>query len=215
MTGLEIKTMIEALVDDTLDDTIAYQIINNKINEIEAERPWKYLKTTSTSLTATTSTTHDTANTIPTDCATLLKIEVGDMEYKPKPLQDKKEWEDITGYYFVKGSSFYLSGTVDETKTITITYRAFSTEITSATSPSFPTRFHKMLAYFGASEYYIMDAGEKAMSWSNELFTRGELLLRQMRLWDAEQQSNEVNTNQQMNTNYGNNFNKYQDNVIN
>lgn len=44
MTGSTILKMAESLVDETNDETIAYQLINNKINEIEAERPWNYLK---------------------------------------------------------------------------------------------------------------------------------------------------------------------------
>jgi hypothetical protein len=52
-----------------------------------------------------------------------------------------------------------------------------------------------------------MDAGEKNMSWHNELYAIGETLLRQMRLWDAEIAAKEVSTNNKINTNYGVNNN--------
>ena len=207
MTGSEIKTMVETLIDDTLDDTIAYQLINNKINEIESERPWRYLITTNTSLTALSSDTYNTAKALPTDCAEIISLFVGDKQYLPLGLEQKEDYKNIAGYYFINGSNFYLSGKVNETKTITITYRKYSAEITSATSPAFPVRFHKMIPFFVASQYYIMDAGEKNMSWHNELYTIGETLLRQMRLWDAEIAAKEVNTNNKINTNYGVNNN--------
>lgn len=94
MTGSDILSMAESLVDETIDETIAYQLINNKINEIEAERPWNYLIGVNTSLTALSSDTYATAKTIPTDCATIIKIEVGSSEYKPLSLEHFDDYKE-------------------------------------------------------------------------------------------------------------------------
>ncbi len=202
MTGSDILSMAETLVDETISETIAYQLINNKINEIESEREWSFLREIDTSLSALSTDTYATAKALPADCAVIKKLEVGSREYRPLPLKEFDDYKEITGYYFTDGNYFYLSGTVPETKDIRISYQKFSTEITSSTSPSFPSRFHKMFAFFLAADFYIMDAGEKNMSWHNEWNARGEMLLSQMRLQDAKILANEGNTLRAMNINY-------------
>jgi len=215
MTGSEIITMAEDLVDEDIAETIALHLINNKINEIEAERDWNYLKTTSATLTALSTDTYLTAKTIPTDCDVILKLEVGTQEYKPRGIEEINSKKDIAGYYFIKGSSFYLSGTISETKTITITYKKISTEITAATAPNIPTRFQKMLSFFLAADFYIMDAGEKNMSWQRELEVKGEKLLNQMRLWNSKTSADAMNTEQAELSNITEDTNQFNPYIIN
>lgn len=64
MTGAEIKTMAENILDgDTIDDVFFYQLLNAAKNQVEDMRPWMFLRKLDSSVSASA----NTPITLPTD----------------------------------------------------------------------------------------------------------------------------------------------------
>ena len=44
MTGSELETQFQLLVEDTLSSELVLQLLNNAKNQLENEKDWEYLK---------------------------------------------------------------------------------------------------------------------------------------------------------------------------
>ena len=200
MTLTEIKTMAETLVDDVIDETISLQLLNDKIQEIYSERPWTFLIAVDETQHTSAGNLWEQSFVLPSDCDSIIKIEINGKEYTPRPYSDYDACKTINHYYFIS-NALYLSGAIDASYPIRITYKKSANDLALNDAPLFPSRFHKMLAYYLAADFYMIDAGEKGMSWHNEWYVKGETKLNQMRLWDAEQQTKALNTKLKEKTN--------------
>ena len=157
MTGSEIKTKIEALIDKAIDDDLALDLINTAKDKLEGERDWEFLKKSGnpTPSTTTVGGTYTTAYTLPIDFGHEIKIYVGDNEVFPITQEEAIRYKGIDRRYFIDMANKYLyfTGTIAESKTITIVYTIFTDDLTLATSPVWPARFQKIIAYEGAQIY--------------------------------------------------------------
>lgn len=73
MTDPEIITQFEALIDDSLDETLELQLANNAKNKLETELKLAICEKLDTSLTSTVAGTYITPYTLQTDFLLLSK----------------------------------------------------------------------------------------------------------------------------------------------
>lgn len=150
MTGSEIKTLAENILDNNVDwsDDHFYQLLNIAKNRLEDMRSWQYLKKLNSSNQASTS-----AITLPTDFAEDIKVKVGtDAEYFPVPFEEYLAYRNVANRYYIDWANLTINllGPVSS-GTLYLFYKRFTSDITSGTSPVFPARFHPLLAYYVAA----------------------------------------------------------------
>jgi len=157
MNGQNIIDFLEELVDDTLDADFALQLINNAKAIIEGARPWRMLLKEDSSKTFLSSDTYLTAKELPSDFLFDTKLILGDAsgnsfeEYTPIGFEERRLYKDSLRYYIDHaGGNFHICGTVSETKTIYLYYIYEPDELTTATSPVWPTKFHKLISFLAA-----------------------------------------------------------------
>lgn len=198
MTGAEIKTMAENILDgDTIDDVFFYQLLNSAKDTIEDSRPWMFLRKLNSSVTASTGNNYNTPITLPTDWRRTWKLFVGsDMQYFPVPFDQQHLYANSPRHFVVDVASgtYYLLGTIGRADTIYHYYLKTTDDITSSTSPVWPARFHKILGFYVAG--YIQMGVD-----SDDIFARmapankaeAQMALNSMEAWDSALQANEQN----------------------
>lgn len=185
MTGAEIITKFENMVEDTLDTDFAYQLLNDAKDEIESLQIWEYLKVQDSSATETTA-----AISLPTSFALPIQLTVGD-DYEPYtlvPMEKQREYRTNPRSYYIdfRNDQYYLNGTPSTSRTIYFTHTVTSADITSGSSWGFPNRFHSILPLKMAQLYYAVDAGEKQRAWDDRWTIYYNQKLGQMQTWDAQ-----------------------------
>lgn len=203
MTGSEIKTFAEGILDNNVDwsDDHFYQLLNVAKTKLEEGRLWQYLKKLNSSNAASASPI-----TLPSDFAEDYKIMNGlDTECFPVPFEEYPKYRNSSNRYYIDWANLTLNllGTV-KANTLYIWYKRFTPDIASGTSPVFPSRFHPLLAYYVAG---IHQGGTD----SDDIFARmspinraaGMELERAMRSWDTNiamrAQNNQVGVADSMN----------------
>jgi len=184
MTGQEIITMFEGLIDDTLDADLELQLLNNAKDKIEGERDWEFLKKLDSSKSATSS-----AIDLPTDYVRTLNIFVDTTRYHQIPMEQKPVFVNSALRWYLDSANnhFYLLGS-NPTGTVNHYYIYQTPDITTGTSPVWPAKFHKLLAFEMAELYFAIDQGERGFSWDDKFAVQKELLRRSMIGWDAQLQ---------------------------
>ena len=186
MIGSEIKQQAEDILDSNADwsDDFFYQLLNIVKNKLEMKRLWQFLKKLNDDNTASSS-----AITLPTDFAEEYKILVGtDTEYYPVPFEEQHIHRNSSNMYFLDMTALTLNllGANIPSKTVYIYYKKFTDDLTSATSPVFPTRFHPILAYYVASYYQgAVDSDDIFAKMSPVNKVAGQELENSMIDWDA------------------------------
>lgn len=185
MTGLELKTLSESILDGlTIDTDFYYQLLNIAKTKLEEQRLWQYLKKLNSSNTASS-----TAVTLPTDFAEDYKVTVGtSLEYVPVPFEEQHIYATSSGRYFIDWSALTLKllGNNIKSDTLYIFYKKFTPELTSTTSPVFPTRFHPLLAYYVAAYYQSgVDSDDIFARMAPENRSAAMELERAMKQWDS------------------------------
>lgn len=200
MTGAQIKTMCETILDDTVDETLFYQLANVAKDQVEDERAWMFLRSLDSSKTATSGQSSDTAIALPTAWRRTYKLMLGYwQEYQQVPFDEQHVWRYSSNRYCidVANSVYYLLGTVGATDTIYHYYIKTTDDVAAATSPVWPARFHPIIAFYVAG--YIMggqDADDIFARMSPENKAAAELLIRAMRDWDYQLQLSAQNNQQ-------------------
>ena len=192
MTGAELKTMTESILDDTVDDVFFYQLLNVAKNILEDERTWMYLKKLDSSQTASTGDQSETSRALPTDWRRTYKMMIGrDYRLTQVPLDEQHLWRNTSNRYCidVANSVYYLLGVVGQADTIYHYYIKTTDDIASATEWVAPSRFHPILAFMVAG--YIMmgvDADDIFARMSPENKIMAETLKASMIAWDMQLQ---------------------------
>jgi hypothetical protein len=215
MTGQEIKTKIETLIDKTIDDDLALDLINTAKDEIEGERDWEFLKKSGnpTPSTTTIGGTYTTAYTLPSDFAHEIKIYVGDTEVFPITQEEAIMYKGNDKRYFIDMANKYLyfTGTIGTSETITIIYIAFTADLTLATSPSWDARFKKIIAYEAAQLYLSgLDTDDLSARMYPFIKAQGDKLKDNMIAWDAERKLKAIDNS----TTFRPTGITYQDNIL-
>jgi len=188
MNGAALKTFFLGLIDEEdIDSTLFYQLLNVAKNRREAERDYMYLRTKDTSQTSSPGDSYTTMKDLPSDFRKMLRVFVGDTEHYGVGFEDQILYEDGAQKYYLDmaNDQFAIIGQPASTETITQFYVKTTDDITSTTSPLFPSRFHPILAYDVAG-YYTMgiDADNIYARMSPEHKMAAELLLDAMIKWD-------------------------------
>jgi len=214
MTGSEIKTKIEALIDKAIDDDLALDLINTAKDKLEGERDWEFLKKSGnpTPSTTTVGGTYTTAYTLPIDFGHEIKIYVGDNEVFPITQEEAIRYKGIDRRYFIDMANKYLyfTGTIATSETITIIYTIFTDDLTLTTSPVWPARFQKIIAHDGAQIYLSgIDTDDLSARMYPFLKQQGDLLKDTMIREDMERKLKALDGSTATR-----NIEPYQDNVI-
>lgn len=143
MNGQDLIDFFSNLIDQSgsnpMDSDFSLQLLNIAKTKLEEEKDWQYLKKkVSLSGTAGASTT------LPTDFNRPIKIS---SNQTPVPLVPWDNYELWTDGFYVDINSNTIVAIGNYNTTPIMTYKSFSPDITLATSPSFPSRFHALLAY--------------------------------------------------------------------
>lgn len=188
MTGTTIVDMFNNLVDDEIDSTLVYQLLNNAKNKIEGERPWNMLKKRDSSNTAQVGGDWQTAYSLPSDYSQPINIIVGSLEYIPVPFEQAVFYKDNGRYYYIDeaNSNFYICGSPATAETIYFNYIYSSTDVASTTSPVWPTRFHPLIAFEMAVLFTEgIDADDVSRGMTPGFLRARQELHDQMEKWDA------------------------------
>ena len=181
MTGADIVTMYQTMVRDTMDSVLEYQLLNVAKDRIEEERDWAFLKKLDASQTASSA-----LNTFPTDYSRTLKMCVNNQEYLEIPFEEQKVYANsgLRWYSDLAAGGFYLLGS-NLSGTINHFYARFTDPIISTTSPVWPARFHALIAFEMAADYFTVDQGDRARSWDDKYEIKYQQLRNAMISWNA------------------------------
>lgn len=181
MTGAELVTMLETMVDDSIDSDLAYQLLSNAKNKIEGERDWEFLKKLDSSQSAS-----NAAKELPADWNRTLALYVNNTLYHQIPYEQKNLFANSAQRWYLdlRNADFYLLGS-NLSGTVNHFYIYQTDDLTSSTSPVWPERFHKLLAFEMAELFFTLDQGEKSFSWDDRYSLQKQLLRRAMIDWDV------------------------------
>lgn len=175
MLGSEIITKFINMVDDELDTTYMYQLLNDAKDELESEREWEILKDEMTISSATT--------TLPTNFMFDISV-VNSTYYYKKIKKQERHYNTYSYVYYLDLLNNNIVIPNYNSEDLYFFYIVGSSDITESTEWSFPSRFHKILPYKMAELYYSSDAGEKARAWDDRWRAYFEQVKDQMFAWD-------------------------------
>jgi len=193
MTGQDIINFFQNLIDETVNVDFALDLLANAKDLIEADRIWRMLIKEDSSQTFGSSDTYLTAKNLPSDFFTdhkvFLGIESEDdyKEYDPVPFEWRRKHKSSQVYAIdYANKKIYICGDVDKTYTIYIYYVYETPAITLTTSPIWPAKFHKLIAFMMAELYqvgvnYDEITARQAIAHSRQ----GTLLYNAMVEWDS------------------------------
>lgn len=200
MTGAELITRFQNMVDDALDTDYMYQLLNDAKDEVEGYIAWEQLKRETTYTVSGGYSYTSTIGNLPTRFALPVRMveDTSFMEYQKIDFDDRPN-KALNSYgYFIDlaGGTISLSGTNHSAKTMYFYYTSYSADITSSTSWTFPDRFHSIIALKMAELYYLSDAGERGRSWDDKWSNQYERALAGMVTWnDKLKMANRHSTN--------------------
>jgi uncharacterized membrane-anchored protein YjiN (DUF445 family) len=191
MNGATLKTMVESIMDDTIDDVLFYQLLNVAKNRIENERPWMFLRKLDSSLTTTVGDNSSISRALPTDWRRTYKLMVGlDQQFIQVPFDEQHQYRYSSNRFVidVAGNVYYLLGTLGKADTIYHYYIKKTDDITAVTSPVW-NEFHEILA-FDTAGYAMMgtDADDIYARMSPENKNMALMLKNSMEAWDFQLQ---------------------------
>jgi hypothetical protein len=170
MTGQNIIDKFTNLVSDSLDADFALQLVNDAKNAIETELELEITKKLNSSSSTTAGQTSTTAITLPSDFFTPLTIYIGTTPYTPIPFEHQQFFKDEAQRYWIDHANnhYRLTGTQGSAQTIYFFYQYATTDLTTTTSPVWPTRFHSLIPLEMARQHWQIDQGERSRSWDDK-----------------------------------------------
>ena len=201
MTGQEIINKFSLWVDDgtELSATDELELLNDVYKEVWTERPWEFAKKSySGSISGTTVAlpsdlayitenaryTDNQANNYIDNQAPRL-VWIGDNYYRLINWSDRKQYEGKEGYCYIDIVNDNLVFTTSVSGTVEYDYVFFPEDLTTSTSPVFPSAYHKVLVHLMASSDYAIQQFNKAKSYASENQVKANEILEKMRIWNA------------------------------
>ncbi len=195
MTAAEIKTFFEGLIEDSLDATLTYQLMNEAKDLIEGSGDLEIFKDIDISMTAGSSDTYLTPHNLPADFLSPQssgELYLGDdvIPYLLIPFDKRDRYKNVSNRWYIdfKESKFYLTGSVSEAKTIKLPYLVKTTDWTTSNadtlSPVIP-RWHHIYAYKMVELYHAIDMTEPGRSPARTFNKEFNLLWGAICVWDA------------------------------
>jgi hypothetical protein len=159
LDGQDIIDGASEIIDETIDSDLALTIINHFKNLIEADRNWYFLIKEDATKTRLPSDTFLTEKSLPDDFLMADSVVLGDGTDYSDPIdevsyQQRRRFSDLVKYYINWASGkFGICGTFDKTQTIYLYYVYQTPDLTLATSPVWPAKFHRILVFLLAAFY--------------------------------------------------------------
>jgi len=154
MLTSEIIELFENLIDDSPDADYELDLVCHAKDAIEGERDWEFLKKIDSSKTWAASDDYTTAHALPTDFVEPVALYVGTeyQPYTPVPFEQRQLYKDSSRRYYIDyaNNNLHLCGSTSEAKTLYLCYIYQTDDLTLTTSPVWPARFHKLLAFYMA-----------------------------------------------------------------
>lgn len=184
MTGTQIREFFHGLIDsDELDEDVELALANAAKEEVESVRGWEILKKCDTSQLASAS-----AKTLPADFflpqMIILGSETSPLQQIPFEQKEIFATNSRCWYLDLANNNYYLLGT-QTSRTIRFYYSYETPDILAGTSPVWPERFHKVIAYKMAKLFYAADQTEINFAWDRAWDVQHDLLMRLMIDWDV------------------------------
>ena len=187
-TGAEMVTKFQKMVEDSLDSTFVYELLNDAKNEVEALSEWEILKDEETYTVANGASYLTAIGTLPTRFALPLRMTESSsfVDYNKVDFEDRYAKVNQPFGYFIDlaNNNIFLTGTNSNAKTMYFYSTTYSADITSATTWVFPSRFHSVIPLKMAELYYAADSGEKARAWDDRWSAQFERNLARMQFWN-------------------------------
>lgn len=144
----------EEYVDDTLDETLAYQLLTQAKNKAEMRLKPSFLHDVDSTQTASPGDTYLSYKTLNTNARTMLNLVVGNTRYYPVPFINREQWKNAARRYYIdwKNRRFALTGNNQAACTIHQFFLSSTPDITvadadSATAVLWPSEFHPLIPF--------------------------------------------------------------------
>lgn len=191
MIGSEIKEFTEIILGtgETLGDDEFYPLLNVAKTNLEEERPWRFLIKLDSSKTANSGNNPDTAINLPTDFAEdrHLYVGTGFGEFFPVDFEEQHRFRNASHRYVIDiaNMTYYLLGNIVGGTTY-LYYKRFTPDLDASTSPVFPDRFHKLLAFMVAGYHQLGVDADDIFARMGPVNKNEALLIKaSMSKWDA------------------------------
>lgn len=187
MNGQQCIDKFVLYTGDSLDADFSLQLVNDAKNALETELQLEITKKLNSSGSVTAGQTYTTSRSLPADFFLPLTIRVGTQKIYPIPFESQIDYRDISGYYWIDlaNDAYSLTGTQGSAQTIHFFYQRETDDLTTSTSPVWPTRFHSLIPLEMAKQYWMIDGGEKNRAWDDRFAAEYTRLKRLMIDWDA------------------------------
>lgn len=156
MTGEQLQTFLENLLDDAPDVTMEFQLLSQAKNIIERTYKPKILEKNDSSNTRSSGDTYLTMKNLADDFRSMNKFYVGTQQYLPVPFNRRIDYRSTGLKYYIdyRNSQFAVCGAAGSGETISYFYQMKTTDLTEANKSStiitWPSEFHPLCAYVAA-----------------------------------------------------------------
>lgn len=188
----DIITQFESLVDDSLDETTEYFLLNDVKDTLEADDEWAILKTSDESQTANVGDNYLTMKPLPIDfgAPSPRGIYVGTdlVPYRQVDFEERLRYQAETHVYYIDfaNEEYALCGGVNPSGTIHFYYQKSSPALVRSGTPwIFPARFHPILPMLMSIMYPAIDQPDKSRAWDDRWEKFGTQRTSIMRRWNA------------------------------
>lgn len=190
MTCDTIKTLFENLVEDSMDETLTYQLMNVAKDKIESFIDWEFLKKKDSSQTVTSSNTWTTQKSLPSDFWLPKSLFVGETDtipYELVPFDLAQHYKNVSRKYYLDlaNSKFLLTGTFSQSYTLYLNYLYATPDMATGITPVWPTKFHPILAFKMAELWFAKDQTELGRSWDSKWKKEYDEMWAAMLSWDS------------------------------
>lgn len=192
MTKEEVIEYYHGLIeDDGGDADFESDLFDQALEELYGEREWEFLKKKDSTQKWSVGDTSDTAKTLPTNFVSALAVYMSgeSTPFFPVPFEKQEEYKDYSGKFFIDFSlrKFYMTGETTQEYTINLFY-IFEPEILDNDEiPPFPTKYHKLIAFYMAAIYFNIDFDDTTIigRLGEKNYAIGRRIRRNMVQWDA------------------------------
>ncbi len=207
MTGTEIITSFELYVDDTTELSSAEELalVNKKYQWINQLLPWEYKKNAATGTVLNTGSTYYI--TLPSGFESLVEnnnytenfvqnqsgmapkvIFIGStyIPYLVINISDRRQYLNQRGFCYLDIVNSQIVFTYQpESLTYEFDYLKTPDNLTTATSPIFPTRFHEAIYHLMATDDLMIQMFDKAKSYAPENAMKAKEYIDSMKFWNS------------------------------
>lgn len=163
MTGEDIISLFNLQVDDSTELSSAEELdlLNASYQEVCDDRPWEFLKEEFSGVTD-----GSTIVALPSNFSYFVELNengdkviyVDEKEYILINYSERRKYNDNTAVAYVKGTNLYFIVAPNAGLEVLGDYIKVPDDLLESTSPIFPNRFHKILAYKMAISDFIVQA---------------------------------------------------------